>query len=105
MKNSVIDFSPIRPVSDLQKRFSEIEELAAEGPVRLTKNGKGAYFLLTDEVMKHLVEEMYEDMRFELEILEGVRQGVEDIEAGRYYTLEEGLAKMNEIRASMAGDA
>jgi prevent-host-death family protein len=50
---------PIRPISDLRNKFTEIEQqVSAEGPVFLTKNGYGSmvvmsiddFSLMTDSV-------------------------------------------------------
>ena len=94
----LLDLSPIRPVSDLQKRFSEIEELAHESPVRLTKNGKGAYILFEEETFQRAVEDFVEDARYEFELLEGIRRGIEDIDAGRYCSIEDAFARAEELR-------
>ena len=45
----------IRPVSDLRNRYSEVEqEVLAEGPVFLTKNGYGSMVVMSIDQFEYL---------------------------------------------------
>lgn len=47
----------IRPVSDLRNNYSDVErEVEAEGPVFLTKNGRGSMVVMSFEQYKRATE-------------------------------------------------
>lgn len=67
----------IKPVSDL-RNYNEVLQCVAEGePVYLTKNGRGAYAVLTIDDYERL------STAINLNLYSKIAEGLKDIEAGR----------------------
>jgi len=76
----------IQSLTDFKKNTSAfVEQLKQTGePVVLTINGK-AEFVVQDAAAYQKPRQMAEDAR----VLEGIRQGIEDMNAGRTVSLDE----------------
>ncbi len=76
----------IHSLTDFKKNTSEfVEQLKQTGePVVLTINGK-AELVVQDAAAYQKLREMAEEAR----VLEGIRQGIEDMKAGRTISLDE----------------
>ena len=91
----------IYPISDLQKHPSEVKTKAHEQIVHLTENGKGAYVFATEEYFEEYVERRAAELAFEERCERAIEQGMADVEAGRTYSLDEVVRKIEEKKATL----
>lgn len=95
--------APIFPITALSKQPKEVKEAADRGPVRITENGRGAYVFMSEQVLGDLIERERADAAYEAYLLDAIKQGADDIEAGRYTTSrEEMFNRARERRARYA---
>jgi PHD/YefM family antitoxin component YafN of YafNO toxin-antitoxin module len=76
----------IYPITSLQKNVQEVRESAKSNIVHITENGKAAYIFCSEEVLDELISKERDDAAYESYLLAAVREGAEDIEAGRFVT-------------------
>lgn len=85
-----------RTVSDLQRNFSEVDQLCHETrkPVYITRNGQPDLVIMDADAYREqaiLRQEVYE---YEMELREKAIQAYEDIKAGKGVPLHELRAKL-----------
>lgn len=90
----------IFPISDLQKRPTEVKAYAQREVVHLTENGRGAYVLMSEELFEDYVARKQEEAVWEQGLVSAVERGIRDVEEGRTHTLEE----LDELISKMIGE-
>lgn len=108
----------IRPCADLRNNYNEISKICHETnePMYITRNGANDLVVLSDEAYERLknVFEKAEEERidrlvsehfdkhyanfeeFKKEIIKKIEQALKDVDEGRYQTLKEFCAEMEE---------
>jgi len=82
----------IRSSADLRNCYNEISNFCHEysEPVFITKNGKGDLAVMSIEA--------YEEMRGRFELYSAIREGLDDVKAGRTKPFSEAMAELREKR-------
>ena len=93
----------IYPISDLQKRPSELKERANRDVVHLTENGRGAYVMMSEEYFEDYVARKQEEAVWEAGLLSAIEAGMRDVELGRTHTLEETLDHIKDLQTRADG--
>lgn len=108
----------IRPCADLRNNYNEISKICHETkkPIYITKNGSNDLVILSDEayetiiqakketdeerverlVAKHFDKQYANFEEFKKDILKKVEQALKDVDEGRYQTIEDFCAEMEE---------
>lgn len=71
-------------MTTLQRTPSKVKEAAKDRLVRITEQGQAAYVFCTDEVFEERIELERQDAAYEARVLDSVRRGLADIDAGNY---------------------
>lgn len=79
----------IKPVSDLRNYYDVLSEVHEDAPVYLTKNGRGAYAIITMDDY-----ETYERLKATVELYGELKRTLERDEAEGLLTEEEAKAKL-----------
>lgn len=94
---------PIYPSTALKNQQREIKAHADEEIVYITENGKGKYLFVSEEVMKHYIQQRIEDALYEQRMQNALERSREDFEQGRFYDSREAMmAAVAERRAEHA---
>ena len=108
----------IRPCADLRNNYNEISRICHETkePMYITKNGTNDLVVLSDEAYESLVKTSQESEEeridrlvsqhfdkhyasfeeFQKDIFEKIEQALKDVDEGRYSTMEEFCAELEE---------
>lgn len=93
----------IHPLTSLQKNSKAVREDAAIDIVRITENGNAAYIFCSESVFEDYIAREREDAAYEAHLVEATRQGLVDIEEGRYVTsIEEAFTQADLRRENHA---
>ena len=78
----------IRSSADLRNSYNEISTFCHEyaEPVFITKNGKGDLAVMSIEA--------YEDMKGRFELYSAIREGLDDVSAGRTRSFSEAMSEI-----------
>lgn len=76
----------IYPISALSKKPKEVKDAAANGLVRITEQGRGAYIFSTEAEFAKVIAEAKEEAIYEERIREAILAGRADKQAGRIHT-------------------
>ena len=84
--------------AELRNNYNEISSFCHEydEPVFITKNGKGDLAVMSIEA--------YEQLTARFELYGALKQGLDDIEAGRVVSAEEFLAELEAKHPELAGE-
>ena len=91
---------PIYPITALQKKPAEVKAAAAEGIVRITENGMGAYVFASEEAYERKLREVAAQAMEDALIVDAIERGRADMAAGRYITGTEAAWAEIERRAA-----
>lgn len=108
----------IRPCADLRNNYNEISKICHETkkPIYITKNGSNDLVILSDETYETIIKtkEALEEERidkliakhfdkhyatfeeFQKDFLKKIKQALKDVDVGRYQTIEDFCAEMEE---------
>ncbi|MBO5478939.1 MAG: type II toxin-antitoxin system Phd/YefM family antitoxin [Clostridia bacterium] len=108
----------IRPCADLRNNYNEISKICHETrePIYITRNGSNDLVVLSDEVYETIIKtkEKTDEERidrlisehfdkhyatfeeFQKDILKKIEQALKDVEEGRYQSMEDFCAEMEE---------
>ena len=108
----------IRPCADLRNNYNEISKICHETkePMYITRNGANDLVVLSDEVYEKLkndckkteeeridrlisekLDKQYTDFEeFKQDVLKKINQALKDVDEGRYQTMEDFCAEMEE---------
>lgn len=87
----MVDLNRINPVTDFVRNYKAyLERIKASGrPEVLTVNGKPE-FVVMDAATFEQMEAAFEEAQF----IAAVQEGIEDVKAGRVYSVQEARAKI-----------
>ncbi len=89
----------IYPISALAKNPKEVKDAAANGLVRITEQGRGAYIFGTEAEFARAIAEAKEEAVYEERLREAILAGRADKQAGRIHT--DHAEFFNEVRSRL----
>ncbi len=88
--------SAIYPSTALKNQQREIKAVADNQIVHITENGWGKYVFMSEDVLRHTVEQAVEDALYEKRLADALADSRKNFEEGRFYSSRE------ELRAAVA---
>ena len=86
----------------LRDRQREVKDAARKDVVRITENGNGAFVFCSEEVFERCLQRAADEAIYAERMAQAVREGREDVDAGRTYSIDEGFAAIEARRARRA---
>ena len=75
---------PIYSSAALKTRQREVKDAAREQVVHITENGNAAFVLMSEEVFDRELQSAAEEAAYEERLRASIRNGLDDLEHGRY---------------------
>ena len=86
----------------LRDRQREVKDAARKDVVHITENGNGAFIFCSEEVFERRLQRAVDEALYAEHMAQVVRDGREDVAAGRTFSVEEGFAAIEARRAKRA---